>query len=166
MKKRLLCLSCGLGFVLLPVACSKETAKPPPPASYRVLHFQKATAWIDEGVLYGYFSLFNEKNQEMGVRGALKVTFSALSRLSVQGGAPFEVDEEIHRAGFQVKLEDYQWVYYHSFLTQDDYLCRFKVPLSQFRVKPKPARFIKMKLRFEPDGGGPAIEAERRVWVP
>ena len=153
---------------------------PPGPVSYQSVKFKKAAAWVEKGDVLGQFGLVNEKDQPLAMAGRLTLSFYAQSNVSVtndarndregaengRGGPSFEVKSELFRADLPVKVADFRWIYYHSFLTDDDFVCSFKVPLSQLKNRPPGGRFIRFKISFKPDAYPSAVEEEKNLWIP
>lgn len=151
--------------ILFLTGCGGE--KPAPgPVSYESVKFRKVAVWVEGGNVLGHFALVNEKDQPLAMAGRLTLTFYAKSNVSVEGGAAFGVKSELCRVELPVKVADFRWIYYHSFLTDDDFVCGFKVPLNQIRDRPPGGRFIAFKISFKPDVYASAIEEERNLWLP
>lgn len=147
--------------------CSCDAEKPPPgPVSYESVKFKKVGVWVEKENILGHFGLVNEKDQDIAMAGQLTLSFYAESNVNVQGGPAFNVKSEIGRSVLAVKVSDFKWVYYHSFLTKDDFICKFYVPLSQFKSRPPGGRYIQFKINFKPDLYPTAIEEERQLWIP
>lgn len=147
------------------VSCSRERP-PPEPVTYESVKFKKVAVWAERGEILGHFGLVNERGKPLAMAGRLTLVFFADAKVSVQGGAGFDVKSEIFRAELPVKVADFQWIYYHSFLAEDDFVCKFKVALNRLGHKPPGGRFLRLKLSFKPDVYPSAIEEERRVWLP
>lgn len=148
------------------VSCSRERPLPEP-VTYESVKFRKVAVWVERGEIFGHFALINERGKPLAMAGKLTLAFFVDSKVSVQNGGPaFEVKSEIYRAELPVRVADFQWIYYHSFLTEDDFVCKFKMSLSQLKNSPPGGRFIRLKISFKPDVYPSAIEEERRVWLP
>jgi len=160
-------------------SCGGE--RPPPgPVSYESVKFKKLGVWVEKENILGHFGLVNEKNQEIAMAGRLTLSLYAESNVSIVAGArndrddtkishegpSFNVKTEIFRTVLPVKVSDFKWVYYHSFLTQDDFVCKFRVPLSQLKNRPPGGRFIRFKISYKPDVYPTAIEEEKNLWIP
>jgi hypothetical protein len=153
-------------LVCCAVACSRERP-PPEPVTFESVKFKKIVVWVQDGEVLGHFGLENERDKPLAMAGKLTLTFFADAKINVQDGGPaFEVKSEMFRLELPVRVADFQWIYYHSFLTEDDFICRFKVSLGQFKNRPVGGRFIRLKLSFKPDVYPTTVEEERRLWIP
>jgi hypothetical protein len=128
--------------------------------------FKKVAVWIEKGEVFGHFALVNENGKELAMAGQLTLLFYAESNVQVESGPAFDVKSEIFRTVLQVKVSDFHWIYYHSLLTDDDFVCKFRVPLSQFNTMPPSGRFMRFKISFKPEVYPSAIEEERKLWIP
>jgi hypothetical protein len=155
----LLCLSASL---LL--SCGDRPQ--PGPVSYQKVKFRKVVVFVSDGVLEGHFSLVNEQDKQLAMRGVLTLTCWMESKVSVEDKPAFQVKTDIYRGSQTVKLDDFQWIYYNSFLTEDDFVCRFRIPFDKFNTKPLPGRTMGFGISFKPDIYPSTLEMEKRVWVP
>ena len=159
-------------IAVMTVSCGRE--KPPPePVTYDTVKFKKVAVWVEKGEMLGHFGLVNEHNKELAMAGRLTLSCYADSKVNVaddahndRGGPVFEVKSEIFRAELPVKVADFHWIYYHSMLTDDDFVCKFKIPMSQIKNMPPGGRFIRFKISFKPDVYPTAVEEEKRLWIP
>ncbi len=154
----------ALAMVFALSACSREKA-PPGPVTYREVKFKKVAVWVEKGNVLGHFGLVNENGKALAMAGRLTLSFYVQSTVNVEGGSAFAVKSEIFRGILPVKVADFRWIYYHSFLTEDDFICKFKIPLSQLKNHPPPGRFIGFKISFKPDVCPSPIEEEKKLWL-
>lgn len=147
------------------VSCGRERPTPEP-VTYREVKFKKVAVWVEKGNVLGQFGLVNENGKALAMAGWLTLSFHARSSVNVEGGSAFNVKSEIFQGVLPVKVADFHWIYYHSFLTDDDFVCKFKVPLSQLKNCPPGGRFIEFKISFKPDVYPSPIEEEKKLWLP
>lgn len=166
-RARRLVRGVGIVLVLVCVAAGCGRSKPPPgPVSFREIRFKKVVLWQQDGTLYGHFALENERGQELAMSGALTLEFYREANVNVQGEQGFQMKVALLKTTVRVEVKDFQWIYYHSFLTEDDFVCKFKVPLSEFQSLPKGGAFVHCRISFKPDVHEAVVEQERRVWLP
>jgi hypothetical protein len=157
----------AVALVLIPlllVSCSK-----PPlagPVSTKRIQIRKLVVFANDTGLEGHFSLENEQEQQIALSGKLTLSCFLESKVNVQDQPAFNMKSEIYRGSKEVGVGDFQWIYYHSFLTEDDFVCRFRIPLQKFRSKPPGGRYMGFKFEFKPDVYPSALELERQVWMP
>ena len=159
--KWLLCFSASLFLV----SCRGEK-NGPPATVFKEVKFKKVAVWVEKGSVRVHFGIANEQDQELAMSGTATLEFFAESTVNVEGQPSFQVKSPIFQATRPVKLEDFQWIYYHSFLTRDDFVCRFRIKLEQFKAKPVGGRYLKFKITFKPDAYAGLLEMEKNVWIP
>jgi hypothetical protein len=146
-------------------SCGEAPA--PGPVSTKDVRIRKLVVFANNNeMIEGHFSLENEEKKQLALSGRLTLICFLASKVSVEKQPAFDVKAEIYRGGSEIKVGDFQWIYYHSFLTEDDFVCKFRLPFNKFKSAPPAGRYIGFKLEFKPDVYPLTLEAERQVWIP
>jgi hypothetical protein len=136
------------------------------PVSTKEIRVRKLVVFANDKGLEGHFALENEEKKQLALKGKLILGCYLESKVTVEAKNAFNVKSEIYHGSAEVKVGDFQWIYYHSFLTEDDFVCKFQLPFQKFQSMPPRGRYIGFKMSFKPEVYSSTLEMERQVWVP